>query len=256
MKYLLKPILLFSLLFSSAQAVEIDFESTGLTNLSSTFQGADILSNTQNLTTSNFGINVTFSGGVLLENPVVGSSSNPINCPTCGNVFYGSALSQSTGVITDDFLRDSNGNAVDEDGNLVAVGNEVFRYLTPTISIDIDPSEQITKVSGSLLSGLNTSLIDAMNPPTTDYLVSFLSQDGSFFDNQLVITAGYNSAEFVPEAFEFDTSSLAGTLMNSIITGLRITAVGIDFPGMNDILPSLSSPMETEWDFLIDSVCI
>lgn len=239
MKYILKPIVFSSLLFSSANAVEVDFESTGLMNLSNTFQGANITNANQTLSgigAGFFGIDVTFSGGVLLENPLTGgTSTDPINCPTCGSVFYGSGLSQSTGVITDD-----------------QVGG-VFQYLTPTISIGINPAEQITKVSGSILSGLNTT-IPTSPSMTTDYIVSFLSEDGSFFEDQLTITAGYNPDEFIPETFEFDTGDLAGSLMNSIITGLQITAVGLDFLGDNEILPSLTDPIEIEWDFLIDSV--
>ncbi len=228
------------MLLSSAHAVEVNFENTGLMNLSNTFQGADITNANQTLSgigAGFFGIDVTFSGGVLLENPLMGGTlTDPINCPTCGNVFYGSGLSQSTGVITDD-----------------TVGG-VFQYLTPTISIGIDPSEQITKVTGSLLSGLNTSIISPT--ATTDYLITFLSEDGSFFDNQLMITAGYDVNELVPEAFEFDTSSLMGSLANSIITGLLITAVGTDFPGMNEVLQDLPASInnELEWDFLLDSV--
>ncbi len=240
MKTIIKSILISSLLLSSAHAVEVNFENTGLMNLSNTFQGADITNANQTLSgigAGFFGIDVTFSGGVLLENPLMGGTlTDPINCPTCGNVFYGSGLSQSTGVITDD-----------------TVGG-VFQYLTPTISIDINPSEQITKVSGSLLSGLNTSIISP--DATTDYLIDFLSADGSLFPDQLTITAGYDPDLFVPETFEFDTSTLMGSLANSIITGLRITAVGIDFEnGSNAGLPNLPAEFnELEWDFLIDSV--
>ena len=60
-------------------------KNTGLMNLSNTFQGADITNANQTLSgigAGFFGIDVTFSGGVLLENPLMGGTlTDPINCP-------------------------------------------------------------------------------------------------------------------------------------------------------------------------------
>lgn len=228
MKYIFKSILLFvPLMISAAHALEVDFEAydpenpnyNGVTNISSTFIGANITNPTQTLTGDEFGEGITFSGGVLLLNPVngttlMGETPTPINCATCGNVFYGSAASLSTNVITNDGVP-----------------------MMPTITINIPTAAQINAVSGTFINGLNTS---ALTPGTfsNDYTITYTLDDGSTREESIV------NSEF---NFGMDTESFGLDISSSLmlITMVELTADGVNFPG--GLAP-------VEWDFLLDAI--
>ena len=227
MKYLFKPILLFvPLMISSVHALEVDFEAydpdspnyNGVTNISSTFIGANITNPTQTLTGDVFGDGITFSGGVLLLDPVngttlMGETPTPINCATCGSVFYGSAASLSTNVITDE-------------------GD-----LPQTITINIPTAAQVNAVSGTFINGLNTS---ALTPGSfsNDYTITYTLNDGSS-QEQSIVNSEFN--------FGMDTESFGLDISSSLlfITMVELTAEGVPFPG------GLAA---VEWDFLLDAI--
>ena len=224
---------LTALVAGNVQAAIVDFEEFGSggsinLGLSPTFAGANTTPGSrQRLEMQNMDLTpfdtfgdvggITFSGGVLLENPTeTGTMFPDVGGVPVGSVFYGTANAPSTG----------------------AVPNPL---LPQTITIDITEAENVTLIEGILINGLNTESIglDFLTPYTITY-----SSNGTelFVDN---LDGGLLSNQQDGSALFSFNSMTMGSMLGALITEVEITTPGVEFPGD----PSLS-----EYDFLIDAL--
>ena len=219
---------LLSILFAfanHAHALVVDFESTGISDIKSTYFDSNfsegslttlesvafyldgsILSGGEN--------GIYFSEGVLLENPSM-LQEDEILALTGGSILYGTGESPSTNTGHNSGLYPN--------------------YMpTNTITIDIETVEDVTSVGGILINGLNTDLENG----SADYQVELFS------GMNLLATLVFNDLESgsVPGSANFHYESGTEAITKVVITGL-----GFDFGE-----PQNNGP--TEWDFLIDNI--
>ena len=208
-------------LISSAHALVVDFEEFNNVGLIDRFVDANInydliSSPTHILEGRSFGAGgITFSGGVLLQNPL--DSNAMIIDGDGGSIYYGTAFSPSTSIPTSNY--------------------------TNTLTINITSDENINEVTGSFVHGLNTNL-DAQGI-TIDYVVNYFSEGliTPLFSQDLLDVPFIDGADVV--SFGLDTTSLTGSLMGALINRVEITTLGYDFTSNdNNVL---------EWDFLLGS---
>lgn len=212
-----------SVTVSSAQAFVVDFELYGsLPGVPSAFLDVpDYSSANQTFTLSNqtFGNGgITFSGGILLNEPV-DSSGVPGNTiiGDGGSVYYGTAFSPSTSITTSNYQNQ--------------------------LSISIDTAEMISSVQGSFVHGLNTEDIDGPGI-SVDYSVSY-TLEGIATPFIQGLSAVFTDGDEVIN-FGFDSNSLMGSAMGALITDVEIVAQGYDFLNSDNNV--------SEWDYLLSSV--
>lgn len=247
-------LILFLVLISSAYALVVDFEEydpnhpnyNGVTTIKSTFVGPNPVTNpssnaanpansTQASPVTNSGgpytlgapgsTGIVFSGGVLLDDPSNGVAGQVVSADG-GSIYYGTASSPSSGTLT---------------SNIVSLTGE--HLYTNTITIDIDPLENVTSIHGEFINGLNTSALVSSPTQTdlfADYLVSYFTGDDGdvMLGGTSLDDVGFdNGASLL--SFGLDTLLLS----SEVITKVTITALDFSFGGG-----------ESEWDFLLASV--
>ena len=238
----LNALLAAALLASSAQAAIVDFEEFGSTGsvplmLSTTFSGANTTPMSRQRLESVDGMGnpvdsfgdtggITFSGGVLLENPTeTGTMFPDVAGVAVGSVLYGTANAPSSGA-------------------------QPSPLLEQTITVSIAESEDVTSVQGILINGLATT----MDTDLAEYFVSYYSGDTLLNAGSTSIGTLPSNQEFGASLFSFDTMSLAGALMGSLITKIEITSFGVDFPGGTSNACTGTGVAGCEYDFLIDAL--
>ena len=229
MKYLrhtlsLVAVTLYLSCINSAHAFVVDFEEFAiLPTIPSSFTEEPNLAmanDTLALRNQVFGSGgITFSGGILLEDPT-DSSGDPNNTimGDGGSVYFGTAFSPSTSIITSG-------------------------YQNP-LSINIDTMlDSITSVQGAFVHGLNTDDLDGMGI-SIGYTVSYFIE-GVMSPIIQELSAIFTDGDEVIN-FGFDTNDLMGSSMGALITGVEILADGYDFINSNQDVD--------EFDFLLGSV--
>lgn len=210
---------------SSAHALVVDFEEfnaiEGLEDVflrtNTNLEGANP---THRLIGQSFGDNdgITFSGGVLLQDPL--NSAQPPSPITGdgGSIYYGTAFSPSTSITTSNY--------------------------TDTLSIGITTEEAVTRLSGEFVHGLNTRA-DGQNV-LVDYVVNYFNVGltDAIFTQSLSGNPFTDGASVI--SFGLDTETLVGGLVGALINRVEISAVGYDFVTTDDDV--------LEWDFLLSSV--
>ena len=238
MKYfrnILNAVIVLSVLtFSAAHAVTVNFtnEYAGVTTLQNNFITADPTDGFENSSSVTFvGGAVEFSGGVALRAPLnsMGSAITGGVDPGAetSSVYYGTAFSPTTSII--------NSGLTD-----------------PTITIDIDASENFTSISGELVNGLNTNAPqnqnrntdpdgDGLDPLLASYAIRFFS-GSDLLDTVMTGDVPFTDGDTtIPFSFE--------SAMMQAITRVEIMANDVDLNGLDGVGVVLN-----EWDFLLASV--
>ena len=219
--------LLAAINLTAAHAFVVDFENFASLDIPNNFiaqSDYDLVSPTFQLNNppiTSFGSTggITFTGGVLLEDPLNSDAGTIIG--DMGSVYYGTAFSPSTSIITTNYQ------------NLLAV--------------DITTQENITSVQGGFIHGLNTRLDELL--PDVDsieigYTISYFLE-GITSPVIEELTAIFSDGDEIVN-FGLDTNLLADTMMGALITRVEIVADEYDFIN--------SAANIGEYDFLLGSV--
>ena len=227
---------LLVLFAGNANALIIDFENFATTpnfNLASTFFNSNTNTGSlETLTQAGLGFGtgsaITFSGGVLLQNP-----TDTMEFGNTGSVLYGTANSPTTGATTN-----PNNDALP-------------RTITINIRPDapMNPGENVTLVEGFLANGLNTDRIDGatgmlFTDELADYMVSFFTTDENTPEFEWTMENLVSNQLGGFAIFSFNSENEGDGVGNNI-TKVEITSPGIQFLGPNS---------DFEWDFLIDTL--
>lgn len=199
------------------QAAIVDFEefgSSGSINLglSQTFAGANTtpgsrqrleMLNADMTPFDTFGDvgGITFSGGVLLEDPTeTGTMFPDVGGVPVGSVFYGTANAPGSGALPNPLLPQ-------------------------TITISITEAEAVTSVQGILINGLATNAQTVL----AEYMISY-------FNGTTLLNAGNTSIGTLPSNQEFGSALFGFDSMGTLITSIEITSSGVEFPGDPSLL--------------------
>ena len=224
----------------AAAIVTFDFDQADLTTpngfldsipLSSTFGGVQVVNqnfidiqtlvpDTQTPGFARFGPNdgITFSGGVLLDNPTFTAGIEFAS----GSILYGTAFAPNSGVTPTD-----------------AVPPASLGLNSPMITIDITPAEAVTTVEGVLISGLATDGFLPGAPDEgelADYVVEFFNGTTSLGAIDIP-NLEPNSQPGSSAVFRFDSM---GTAITQVIFSTTPLIFDMEVGG--------------EWDFFIDTI--
>ena len=219
-KFLSAVIVLISFSVNAAHAFVVDFENLSVLDIPSTFVAQPDYASA-NSTFRLIGIpfgdqgGISFSGGILLEDPTNSEGVSIVG--DGGSVYYGTAFSPSTSILTTGYQ------------NLIA--------------INIANTELVSSVQGSFVHGLNTLDLDGPGI-SIGYTVSYFLE-GVASPIVQNLSAIFTDGDEVVN-FGFDSSTLMGAAMGALITGVEIVADGYDFINSNQDVD--------EFDFLLGSV--